>query len=345
MNFIVWRALRDKIPTDTRVTRLGYSISPRCCCCGSPGVETVDHLFCDGSFAKELWKILCGPMGIAFSDIPYRQLMVNWWRCKVRNPVHTLIVRCLPVIASWELWSTRCKAKYDNVRINVRRSLSLILFSVTQLVNTKLQQFPLTPNWDDFIKLMRSTILFEKSIIVKWIRPTPQFVKLNFDGSCKDGNCGGGGVIRDKDSYLVFAYSLPLGTGTINWAEASALHYGINWCLSNGLQYISAESDSKLLVECVNGRYATPWRISKEVEELKEVMVHSKLTVKHCYRESNQVADKLASLSHILTHAQVFHDFADLPPQVRGLMNMNRWNMTVLRRFKLKKSNIAFEQP
>lgn len=139
MNFIVWRALRDKIPTDTRVTRLGYSISPRYCCCGSPSVETVDHLFCNGLFAKELWKILCGPMGIAFSDIPYRQLMVNWWRCKVRNPVHTLIVRCLPVIASWELWSTRCKAKYDNVRINVRRSLSLILFSVTQLVNSQFQ--------------------------------------------------------------------------------------------------------------------------------------------------------------------------------------------------------------
>nr|XP_009618786.1 uncharacterized protein LOC104110923 [Nicotiana tomentosiformis] len=94
--------------------------------------------------------------------------------------------------------------------------------SAWQLFRKKKQkswQFPLTPNWDDFIKLMRSTILFEKSIIVKWTRPTPQFVKLNSDGSCKDGNYGGGGVIRDKYGYLVLAYSLPLGTDTSNWGR------------------------------------------------------------------------------------------------------------------------------
>ncbi|XP_070030069.1 uncharacterized protein [Nicotiana sylvestris] len=135
MNFIVWRDLRDKIPTDARVTKLGYSISSRCCCGGSPGVEDVDHLFYTGSFAKNIWKVLCGPLGIAHSEIPFRQLMVNWWRCKVNNPVHAFLIKCLPAIASWKIWKARCNAKYDNVRANVRRLISLIAFSVAQLVN------------------------------------------------------------------------------------------------------------------------------------------------------------------------------------------------------------------
>ncbi|XP_075095375.1 uncharacterized protein LOC142173658 [Nicotiana tabacum] len=54
MNFIVWRALRDKIPTDTRVSKLGNSISSICCCFDSPGVENVDHFFCTGSFTKNI---------------------------------------------------------------------------------------------------------------------------------------------------------------------------------------------------------------------------------------------------------------------------------------------------
>ncbi|KAG5599739.1 hypothetical protein H5410_031109 [Solanum commersonii] len=51
-----------------------------------------------------------------------------------------------------------------------------------------------------------------------------------------------------------------------------ALLYGIRWCINNEYEFILAESDSKLLVNCVNGQNSTPWKMQKEVEELKAYM-------------------------------------------------------------------------
>ncbi|XP_075106964.1 uncharacterized protein LOC142179958 [Nicotiana tabacum] len=63
MNFIVWRALRDKIPTEAKVDKMDIPTSSSCCCCRFPSLETIDHLFFSGLFAQELWRILCGPIG------------------------------------------------------------------------------------------------------------------------------------------------------------------------------------------------------------------------------------------------------------------------------------------
>ncbi|WMV07272.1 hypothetical protein MTR67_000657, partial [Solanum verrucosum] len=93
---------------------------------------------------------------------------------------------------------------------------------------------------------------------VKWLKPSNNFVKINSDGSCKDGCCGGGGMIRDHRGHLIFAYSLNLGHGTNNWAEAKALLYGVEWCVRNEYDYILAESGSKVLVDCVNDIWEPP---------------------------------------------------------------------------------------
>lgn len=67
--------------------------------------------------------------------------------------------------------------------------------------------------------------------LVRWIKPPLLFVKLNSDGRCRDGICGGGGVVRDSMGALIMAYSIPLGAGTSNWAEAKAMLFGLKWCI------------------------------------------------------------------------------------------------------------------
>lgn len=54
MNFIVWRALTDKLLTDARVSRMGITTTFRCCCCRIPSTEGVEHLFCSVAFAQEV---------------------------------------------------------------------------------------------------------------------------------------------------------------------------------------------------------------------------------------------------------------------------------------------------
>ncbi|XP_070001998.1 uncharacterized protein [Nicotiana sylvestris] len=67
--------------------------------------------------------------------------------------------------------------------------------------------------------------------VSRWIKPPLLFVKLNSDGSCKDGICGGGGIVRNSMGTLIMAYSIPLGAGTNNWAEAKAMLFGLKWCI------------------------------------------------------------------------------------------------------------------
>ncbi|KAH0661548.1 hypothetical protein KY284_026479 [Solanum tuberosum] len=159
-----------------------------------------------------------------------------------------------------------------------------------------------------------SNINSTRRVMVKWSKPSTSFVKLNSDGSCKNNLCGGGGVIRDCEGRLLFAYSLNLGEGT--------------------------KSDSKLLVNCVNDQNSTPWKMQKEVEELKAHMENTCYILRHCYREANKVADKLASLYHTNQQSTMFTTFAELPRRIKGLMTMDRWNMANFRTIRKNKIEI-----
>lgn len=48
-------------------------------------------------------------------------------------------------------------------------------------------------------------------------------LKLNVDGSAKDGVITGGGVIRDKEGKFIAAFSSFYGNGTNNEAESLTL--------------------------------------------------------------------------------------------------------------------------
>ncbi|KAJ8531186.1 hypothetical protein K7X08_026620 [Anisodus acutangulus] len=101
MCFFVWRSLRDRVPTDQRVRRMGFAVPSRCC--KESNIETIGHLMYFGTYAQSLWKIVCGPLGITFKDILYRLLLIKWWSWKNHNPVYDLICKCLPIITSWEI--------------------------------------------------------------------------------------------------------------------------------------------------------------------------------------------------------------------------------------------------
>lgn len=218
MNLILWRSVRDKIPTDARLIKMGISIPSRCCCCKRPQEEDISQLMCSGEFAQTLWKILCGPVGIPCANVPLKILLKHWWTWKTKNPISNLISKCLPAITMWELWKARCGAKYGKEKHNTK-TLVHIASTISQIVKNQFPNVNLKSEWNKVALLMRSSINTKRSVVVKWLKPSISFVKVNSDGSCKEGICGGGGVIRNHERHLIFAYSLSLGRGTSNWAE------------------------------------------------------------------------------------------------------------------------------
>lgn len=57
MSFILWRVVRDKIPTDSRLAKMGIAMLSRCTCCKSPQKEDIDYFSSSREFATKSWRL------------------------------------------------------------------------------------------------------------------------------------------------------------------------------------------------------------------------------------------------------------------------------------------------
>lgn len=55
ISFLLRRALREKLPTNDKITSFGVEPST-CSCCISPGLDDIQHVFVTGHFANHVWK-------------------------------------------------------------------------------------------------------------------------------------------------------------------------------------------------------------------------------------------------------------------------------------------------
>ena len=87
-----------------------------------------------------------------------------------------------------------------------------------------------------------------------------------------------------------------LGIKTCNEAEYDAVEFALNGAINLGLEYIDLRSDSKLVVEQLNGN----WKISNPVRVgfIKDLLhCFKKITFTHIPREQNQVADFICNIT------------------------------------------------
>lgn len=99
------------------------------------------------------------------------------------------------------------------------------------------------------------------------------------------------------------------------------------------------------LIPKVNKVTSISWRMLKEVEELRSYIENPGFIMQHCYQEGNKVADKLATISHTVPSNQEFHEYVDLPNQVKGLMTLDKWSLPSFRRIRKKRNTMTFDQP
>ncbi|KAL0922929.1 hypothetical protein M5K25_006959 [Dendrobium thyrsiflorum] len=78
-------------------------------------------------------------------------------------------------------------------------------------------------------------------VIVCWVKPSDNWVKINTDGSVKANSWGCGGIIRDSKGNLFMAYATPLVQCSIIFAELAAILHGLKMCLTLGLRNIWIE--------------------------------------------------------------------------------------------------------
>ncbi|XP_059287186.1 uncharacterized protein LOC132040553 [Lycium ferocissimum] len=218
------------------------------------------------------------------------------------------------------------------------------MFTILQVLRIRFGKAKFGDSWIAICQACEHNFQQKDSTIVKWIRPQMNTIKLNSDGSCLNGKCGGGGIVRDYNGRVIFAYAIPLERGTSNLAEAAALLFMDCHCAlgMDSIQFVG-ETDSLLIANCINKQWKITWMISDLIENIQTIVEDKEFLITHCYREANKPADKLASLRHESDLIQIFNSHPEIPTSVKGLINMDRWNIPTFRIKNVKDRNIIFD--
>ncbi|XP_009595625.1 uncharacterized protein [Nicotiana tomentosiformis] len=273
-SFCVWRALRNKLPTDDKVLQFSSLTVTRCVCCNTPAAGNADHIFSHGNFAKLVWRKYGGPAGVQTEDLTLRLLLMKW-----------------------------CSAKYGAKTSSLTRVLHSIDADIQLLLSTNYPTIKLSLNWTELYGCIENIQHHTSIKKVAWTRPDTTSGEINTDGSAltNSGLTGAGVIIRGSYGEFILALTCPLGEGTNNSAETKAAILGVQWCIANGFTKIHLEADSSLLSHWLNNDGEPPWTLQIQVQKLQSLLQQcEKIYFSHVYREANCPADSLSKLSHNL---------------------------------------------
>ncbi|KAF5196735.1 hypothetical protein FRX31_013668 [Thalictrum thalictroides] len=189
------------------------------------------------------------------------------------------------VIASWEIWKSRCQRTFQNLYVSPARIASFIDITLGRLQ-----------------KLVSPNSLIQKQLSIYptiWIPPKKNVIKINVDISFRSAGTaiGFGFVFRDSMGTFLLAGSKAGHAGTAEQAEC----WGIYEALQQGLKYklrnIQIESDNKAAVDYLLGKQANLSWTSTNILDNAKNLVHmfSSVNFCFCYRSGNAIAHMLAA--------------------------------------------------
>lgn len=176
-------------------------------------METVEHVFSEGSQANSIWKYWGSIFGINISSTTsWKIKCLLWWSKSKGFSQDCLLAQIAHLVITWELWLVRNARKYsekfNTMDLNIRNIRKWII-DLNALVSPK------TPiSFQDFVTLSSlnvsiKQVRIKKSILEQWTIPIQNMLKLNIDGASK-GNpeqSGCGGVLKCQH-YSQIYYSV-----------------------------------------------------------------------------------------------------------------------------------------
>lgn len=155
----------------------------------------------------------------------------------------------------------------------MRRVKFLICKNILQIFNIVFLFIQRSHNWNDLIFMVENCSHETKFILVHQERVCNGIYKLNTDGSAlnNSGKIGGGGILRDHQGKLVYAFVVPLDIGTNNQAETQQVIHGVNWCMQHRYMKIILEVDSKLFMKWITANSIPPWQLHNFIKKLQQI--------------------------------------------------------------------------
>jgi len=135
---------------------------------------------------------------------------------------------------------------------------------------------------------------------VSWELPPRGWWVLNTDGAVKGalGPAGAGGVLRDDKGEWILGFSEYLGHCSTLTAELKAVVRGLKIAKELGAQKLWVRTDSKILWGMLIGQAHHHPELHFLGQTCRRLLYANgwDVEITHCFRETNQVADRLANI-------------------------------------------------
>ncbi|XP_057790850.1 uncharacterized protein LOC131007957 [Salvia miltiorrhiza] len=259
-SLFVWRTIVGKLPTFDMNRLFGIQGPNRCTLC-SAAEETMDHVLLNCPFSASIWadvfrwflieKPLPLDVGsmIRFSIHQNNSKQVgNLWKAGV-------------VSLLWSLWSHRNNV----IHKNLAPSRHLILKQVRVFLGEAANNFVLgtmANSVSDLLILKNISIAGQPRkplsyIYVAWHLPPPSWIKVNTDGSVREGRIHAGGVFRNAFNDVLGCYHFSGGQGVAFEAELLAIIIAIESVHRAKWERVWFESDSSYVVQLLQSHSET----------------------------------------------------------------------------------------
>ncbi|XP_077249006.1 uncharacterized protein LOC143888448 [Tasmannia lanceolata] len=214
----------------------------------------------------------------------------------------------------WSVWKERNGRVFEGKASSAFSIFQkIIALSIQWAKSTSLFRFVSAYDlWERWETICKEGVCRSK-VVQKWAQPPEGFCKLNVDGASfgNPGASGFGGLLRDHDGAVKWAFSGPNGISDSSEAEVKAAYYGILHMERTLLDKVIMEGDSSNVVRWLAGLAPPPWRFLSFFDEIADWVANSSISFLHIRRTANEEADALAKSG---VNRQYLEWFDDLPP-------------------------------
>ncbi|KAF7813020.1 reverse transcriptase [Senna tora] len=280
--FFLWQIFQNALPTAKKLHNINCLQSPLCPLCLTEE-ETPIHILRDCQFSRSVWLFFKVPPSFFHNTIQ------AWVKSNIKDTssnIHNVPWNTLFSYILRGIWLARNNKIFQGKTVIPPALAQQILQKASEYTFLNSNHPPISP---------------KQTIQISWLKPKPNFYKLNVGGSCAENQLGSGGIIRDDKGNHIISFSHYHGTGNVIIAELWALQLGIKLGVNLGLQKLEIESDSNAVIHLMENQNLPNTSAFFPVINNCRFLLQSlpEWEIRHCYREANKCADALANHGRI----------------------------------------------
>ncbi|KAF7843689.1 reverse transcriptase [Senna tora] len=277
-NHFLWQTYHKGIPTAKKLNSINCLPSPICRLCNS-SEETIIHLLRDCNIIKPIWLSLGVPNSFFQTDLQ------PWLRHNSEKK--SLQIFSIP-------WNTLFTYIIRNIWLNRNQ---LIFRNKPFLSHVTLRHSIQKATEHYFLVKPPSNPTPKETVMIKWTKPSPPFLKLNVDGSCSNNHMGSGGLIRDEFGNHILSYCHNPGYGYALMSELWALQIGLTLAINMNIQQLEIETDSSVVKQLMEKNdLPNTSKYFTVISNCRSLLTSLQAwKIQHCFREANRSADALAN--------------------------------------------------